>query len=170
MKKLIIVFALFLGWSVNQTQAQSADANITFTKVIDASADQVWSILREMDDIDEYSSAISKVVWTGQKGKGGERVCYPPKGQQGYFKENIVAFDDANRTYSYAVVEGIPAKGMVNTFKVLDLGYQKSMIVWSSNFDEFMKNPQMTEEQFMGFLNNSLKEMVDNVIVAAKKA
>ncbi len=169
MKKLIFVFALLTGLSFNQTQAQNADAKITYTKVVDASADDVWTILREMDDIDKYSSGIAKVVWTGHKGEGAERVCYPPKGQEGYFKESIMAFDDANRTYSYAVVEGIPAIGMVNTFKVVDLGYQKSMIVWSSTFDEFMQNPQMTEEQFMGFINMSLKEMVDNVIMAAKK-
>ena len=43
------------------------------------------------------------------------------------------------------------------------------MIVWSSKVDELMQNPQMTEEQFMGFINMSLKEMVDNVIMAAKK-
>ena len=41
MKKLIFVFALLLGLSVNQTQAQTADANITWSKVLDASADNV---------------------------------------------------------------------------------------------------------------------------------
>ena len=122
-----------------------------------------------MDDIDKYSSGISRVVWTGKKGTGGERVCYPPKGREGYFKEKIVAFDDNGRTFSYAVVEGVPIKGMVNTFKVLDLGYKKSMIVWSSNFEEFMENPQMTEEQFMGFIKMSLEEMVGNITMAAKK-
>ena len=169
MKKLIFVFALLLGLSVNQTQAQNADTNITWSKVLDASADNVWTVLRKMDDIDKYSSGISRVVWTGKKGKGGERVCYPPKGQEGYFKEKIVAFDDNGRTFSYAVVEGIPIKGMVNTFKVVDLGYKKSMIVWSSNFEEFMKNPQMTEEQFIGFIKMSLEEMVGNITMAAKK-
>ena len=169
MKKFIFVFALLLGLSVHQTQAQNADANITWSKVLDTSADNVWMLLRKMDDIDKYSSGISRVVWTGKKGKGGERVCYPPKGQEGYFKEKIVAFDDNGRTFSYAVVEGVPIKGMVNTFKVVDLGYKKSMIVWSSNFEEFMENPQMTEEQFMGFIKMSLEEMVGNITMAAKK-
>lgn len=169
MKKLIFVFALLLGLSFNQTQAQTADANITWSKVVDVSADNVWTLLRKMDDVNKYSSGIARVVWTGTKGKGGERVCYPPKGQEGYFKEKIVAFDDNSRTFSYAVVEGVPIKGMVNTFKVVDLGYKKSMIVWSSNFEEFMKNPQMTEEQFMGFIKMSLEEMVGNITMTAKK-
>lgn len=169
MKKLIFAFALLFGLSINQAQAQTADAKITWSKVVDASADDVWVLLREMDDVDKYSSGIARVVWTGNKGKGGERVCYPPKGQEGHFKEKIVAFDDNGRTFSYAVVEGIPVRGMENTFKVVDLGYKKSMVVWSSTFEEFMKNPQMTEEQFMGFIQMSLEEMVGNVAMTAKK-
>lgn len=169
MKKLIFALTLLFGLSINQTQAQTADANLTWSKVVDVSADNVWTLLRKMDDVDKYSSGIAKVVWTGKKGKGGERVCYPPKGQEGYFKEKIVAFDDNSRTFSYAVVEGVPIKGMVNTFKVVDLGYKKSMVVWSTNFDEFMKNPQMTEEQFMGFIKMSLEEMIGNITMTAKK-
>lgn len=147
--------------------AQKSDANVTITRVVDASADDVWGVLREMDDIDEYSSAIAKVEWTGNKGVGGQRVCTAPEGQ-GFYKEEIINFDDSGRTYTYAVKEGVPVKGMVNSFKVVDLGYKKSMIVWTSNFDEFIKNPQMTKEQFMGFMNQTLNEMVDNIIVAAK--
>jgi len=120
-----------------------------------------------MDDIDKYSSAIAKVEWTGDHGVGGQRVCTAPDGQ-GYFKEGIVAFDDNGRTYTYALLEGVPAKGMVNSFKVVDLGYQKWMIVWTSTFEEFLKNPQMTQEQFMGFINQTLNELLDNVIKAAK--
>ncbi len=169
MKNLFFILALLTGLTVTKAQAQTADANVTWSKVVNASADDVWTLLREMDDINKYSSGISKVVWKGNKGKGGERICYPPKGQEGYFKEKIVDFNDNGRTFSYSVLEGIPVKGMVNTFKVVDLGYQKSMIVWSSEFDEFMKNPQMTEEQFLGFIYMSLEEMVNNIYMATKK-
>ena len=147
--------------------AQSSDAKFTQTQVVDASADDVWDLLRQMDDIDKYSSAVAKVEWTGNRGVGGERVCTASQGQ-GFFKESIVAFDDNARTYSYALIEGVPVKGMVNTFKVVDLGYKKSMIVWTSNYEAFMKNPQMTEEQFAGFIEMSSAEMVANVAKAAK--
>ena len=58
-----------------QIQAQKADANVTLTKVVETSADKVWSKLRQMDDIDKYSSVVAKVKWTGEKGVGGQRVC-----------------------------------------------------------------------------------------------
>ncbi|WP_299534616.1 SRPBCC family protein [Ulvibacterium sp.] len=158
-----VVFAL----SFSNVEAQSADANKTYTKVVDASADKVWTVLRKMDEIQNYSKGIARLEWTGPKDVGGQRVCYAPD-NQGFFKENIVDYSDANRTYSYSVIEGVPIKGMVNTWNVVDLGYNKSMIVWTSKFDEFMENPQMTKEQFFGFIDQSLNEMVGNVIAEAK--
>ena len=164
--KSVLVAILILGYT-GMVSAQKSNANVILSKVVDASADQVWSVLRQMDDIQKYSSIIGKVKWTGHHGVGGQRVCYPPKDGEGYFKERIVGFSDDQRTYSYALVEGVPAKGMVNNFKVVDLGYKKSMIVWTSTYEQFMENPQMNEQQFLGFLNQSVTEMIDNVAVAA---
>ena len=81
-----------------------------------------------------------------------------------------MGYSDTNRTYSYSVIEGIPVKGMVNTWNVVDLGYNKSMIVWSSKFEAFMENPQMTKEQFFGFIDQSLNEFVGNVVAEVKMA
>ncbi len=161
----VVAFAVF---GFTQISAQNADAKITLTKIVETSADDVWAELRKLDNIDKISSFVGKVEFTGPKGIGGSRVCIAPDGQ-GKFKENIIAFDDAARSYSYAVVEGVPATGMVNNFKVVDLGYQKSMIVWTGNYDAFVENPQMTEEQFSGFLNQACSEMMANVALAATK-
>ncbi|WP_430906315.1 SRPBCC family protein [Maribacter sp. 2-571] len=152
----VVLFAIGAG-NQNAT-AQNPNAKLTYTKVVNKSADDVWEIIRELDDIDKYSSAVASVKFTGEKGAGGQRVCSTPDGK-GFFKENILSFDDTNRTYTYAVVEGVPVKGLVNNFKVVDLGYNKSMIVWWSNYDAFMENPQMNEEQFKGFMNSSIDEM-----------
>ncbi len=167
------VFAVLLiisggSFSTGKVVAQNSDAQFTVTKIAEVSADDIWTILREMDDIDQYSAGIAKVTWVGNKGVGGQRTCTAPQGQ-GFFKESIVQFDDNARTYSYALLEGVPVKGMVNSFKVVDLGYNKSMIVWTSQYDVFMTNPQMSEEQFAGFIHSSLNEMIANVITAAKK-
>ena len=162
---LAVTFVFALSFS--HVEAQSADANKTYTKVVDASADAVWSVLRKMDEIQNYSKGIARLEWKGPKDVGGQRVCYAPD-NQGFFKENIVDFSDNNRTYSYSVIEGVPIKGMVNTWNVVDLGYNKSMIVWTSKFDQFMENPKMTKEQFFGFIDQSLNEMVGNVIAEAK--
>lgn len=162
-----IFAAIILLTTTGIISAQNSEAKVTVTKVVDASADDVWTVLRKMDDIQNYSSLIGKVEWSGEHGIGGERVCLPPKEGEGYFKERIVDFSDEQRTYSYALIEGVPVKGMVNNFKVVDLGYKKSLIVWTSNYEQFMKNPQMNEQQFLGFLNQSIVEMVNNVASAS---
>lgn len=169
MKTIKNAWVILLIASVGVINAQSPNAKITLTKVVETSADQVWGKLRKMDDIDQYSSLISQVNWTGNKGVGGQRVCTSADGN-GYFKESIVGFDDSQRSYSYAVVEGVPAKGMLNNFKVVDLGYQKSMIVWTSTYEQFIENPNMDENQFKGFLNQAAGEMIEKVAVAAGKS
>lgn len=167
--KSIFIIALFSIVAIS-VKAQNSEANVTITKVVEISADQVWKVLRQMDDIQKYSSVIAKVEWIGDHGVGGQRKCLPPKGQEGYYVEQIVNFSDIERSYSYALKEGVPAKGMVNNFKVVDLGYNKSMIVWTSTYEAFLQNPQMNEKQFLGFINQSIEEMIINVANAAKKA
>ena len=168
-KSIFIVALMLMGTVFHSAIAQSADADKTYTKVVDASADAVWTVLRKMDEIQNYSKALARLEWKGPKDVGGQRTCYAPD-NQGFFKENIVGYSDTNRTYSYSVIEGIPVKGMVNTWNVVDLGYNKSMIVWSSKFDTFMENPQMTKEQFFGFIDQSLNEFVGNVVAEVKMA
>lgn len=92
------------------------------------------------------------------------------EGQEGgTYTEQVVKFSDAERTYSYALVQGVPAQGMVNSFKVIDLGYKKSMIVWTSTYEVFMENPQMNETQFLGFLNQAIGETIGLYAVAAEQ-
>ena len=167
-KHLILLFVLGLGLDVSLAHAQNADADFTHTKVVEASADDVWALVRVMDDVDKYQAIIARVEWTGPKGVGGQRICYTPDGS-GYFKESIVAFDDQNRTYTYSLDEGAPAQGMVNQFNIVDLGYNKSLLVWTSNYDAFMENPQMTKEQFHGFIKSSITEFADNIARAAEE-
>lgn len=162
-KSIIALVLIVVAMSAFEAHAQFADAKITRTKVLDISADQLWGVMRKMDEIDKYSSGIARLEWTGEKGAGGSRVCYAPDGK-GYFKENILTYDDTQRTYSYAVVEGVPFTGMVNSWTVVDLGYNKSMVVWTSKYDQFMENPEMTLEQFTGFIDMSIDEYIGNIV------
>lgn len=160
--KLVIAVLILSTFSTVSTFAQSQSPEITIVQSVDLSADAVWTELRKLDNIAELSSMVEKVKYTGNKGVGGERVCTAPDGK-GQFKESIVSFSDGERTYSYAVTEGIPATNMINNFKVVDLGYNKSMIVWTSSF-KFIENPNMNEEQFRNFLNGAATEMIANTV------
>ena len=164
----ILPLALLLtGLSFSFGLSQKAAPKVTVTRVIDASADEVWTVLRKLDNIDELSSTVAKVSWKGPHDVGGQRTCKATEGD-GQFVEKILSFDDINRSYTYALLEGVPATNMVNMFKVVDLGYQRSLIIWTSSYEGFMQNPEMTEEQFLGFLNQSIEEMITNTSKSAK--
>nr|WP_297912511.1 SRPBCC family protein [uncultured Allomuricauda sp.] len=164
-KKVILIAALIFG-GFTGVKAQKTDAIMTKTQIINASADEVWGRLRKLDKIEELTPDFIGDSWvTGTIGVGATRSCSAP-GQtrkstdNPAFTETILAYDDEKRFYSYAV-SGVPAKNMVNSFKVVDLGYKKCMVVWSSRGWTFMENPQMNKEQFVGFL-----DMVSNQLMA----
>ena len=167
MKTVKITFTFLALFLVGNLALAQAQPDITITKKVDLSADAVWEQIRILDNIDEVSSLVSKVEFTGPlAAAGGSRVCTNAEGN-GYFKENIKAFSDAERSYTYHVAEGVPAKNMINNFKIVDLGYQSSMVVWTSSY-EFMENPNMNQEQFVQFLTMAITEMIDNSIKNAK--
>ena len=157
--KNLLLGTLVLLLSANLVSAQSkGEPKVLFSKVVNKSADELWKTVRKLDQIHKYSSAIAKVDWNGNMGVGGERVCHTPDGK-GFYKEKIVAYDESSRSFSYSLLEGAPVKGMINFMQVVDLGYGKCVLVWWSNYDAFIKNPQMTEEQFQAFMLSSLEEM-----------
>ncbi|PIB38649.1 SRPBCC family protein [Maribacter sp. 4G9] len=161
LKSLSLIALFILGIGNTEVTAQNANAKLVHTQIVEKSADDVWKIVRNLD-FAKYTKAVSNVKVTGKYGAGATRVCTAPDGKS-QFKESILAYDDTNRTYTYAVVEGVPVKGLVNNFKVIDLGYNKSMIVWWSNYESFIQNPQMNEEQFTAFMKSSLTEIVTNM-------
>ncbi|MGB3463808.1 MAG: SRPBCC family protein [Cyclobacteriaceae bacterium] len=165
-KRIAFAFVLLLIGSASVAQTQPT---ITVTKKLNISADDVWEQIRILDNIDKISSFVSKVEFTGPlTAAGGTRVCTSADGN-GYFKEKIKEFSDVERSYTYHVVEGVHARNMVNNFKVVDLGYNSSMIIWTSNF-EFIENPNMNKEQLVGFLTNAIREMINNSIINAQKS
>ena len=145
---------------------QSEDAIITTSAMANTSADKVWEQIRQLDNIDKLSSTVGSLTWTGPKGVGGERKCFTPD-KSAYFVEKILEFDDKERTYQWQVAEGVPAKNVINRLRVVDLGYNKSMVIFTSKFS-FIENPNMSEAEFKGFLQSASYEMAKNAISLAE--
>lgn len=148
-------------------QSQNKNPNISYSFEANVSADKVWKQIRIMDNIDKVSSYVATISWKGPKGVGGERKCVAPDGK-GYYVEKIKSFNDDQRIVGWQVVEGVPAKNVFNSFKVVDMGFNKSMIVFRSNF-EFIDNPNMTRKQFEAFLHSAVKEITANYIKLAQE-
>ena len=167
MKILKLMSAIILiSISAQSIPAQSKAPNITYSLEANVSADKVWEQIRIMDNIDKVSSYVGTLTWKGPKGVGGERKCIAPDGK-GYYVEHIKSFNDDQRSVGWQVVEGVPAKNVFNSFKVVDMGYNKSMIVFRSNF-EFIENPNMTKDQFYAFLNGAIKEITHKYVELAQ--
>ncbi len=60
------------------------------------------------------------------------RVCIMQDG--GMLKERVILRDPATRTFSYAIDEHeMPAKNVVGTIRIDDLGNGNSFVSWSAN-------------------------------------
>ena len=98
-KTVLILFAIVFGMSISQAQNHKMPPKVQFSKIVNKSADDMWEIVRKLDEIHKYSSAIARVDWKGNMGVGGERICHSADGK-GYFKEKIVAYDESSRSFS----------------------------------------------------------------------
>ena len=83
-----------------------------------------------------------------------------------YYDNILETIGDTPLVKLNKVVEGVPAKNVVNSFTVVDLGYNRSMIIFRSNF-EFMENPNMSREQFEAFLKKASSEIARNYVKLA---
>ena len=156
------LLTIVIGFVTISAQTQRSDIIVSESVVLNASADEVWTELRHLDKFAElFPNFVSDVWIEGYNGPktGLERKCTAPGQKKGTvsYKETIIEFNDDKRYYAYAV-EGVPAKDMVNSFKVVDLGYKRSMVIWNSAGWTFIENSQMSEEQLIGFIHSSLGE------------
>lgn len=128
-----------------------------------APVDSVWDLLaHRFHEVGLWATAINESgalpTTTGDTGVA-DRVCDTP---DGVFKERMVSFDEATRTFSYLAYEGLP--GFVreggNTWRVRDLGNGKTEVSMHMKFD---LNP--VAEVLMGWmLKRQMGKAADSVL------
>lgn len=168
------VFILFFGLALSlQSFGQNIEKYptpvIVKTQVIDASAKDTWKIIAKFDNLAELTPTfLHSVTLKGKVGEGCERKCVSPD-QKSYYKEKVTYFNEKEMYYRYAMVEGsLPVKNMENSFRVVSLGKNKSMVIWTTGYD-FVDNPNMPEAKLKGFIDAALTEMMTNVNNTASK-
>lgn len=139
---------------------------IVKTQTVEASAEETFKVASQFERIAEFTPSFIETSTVEGNGEGAERTCVAPN-NQGVFKEKITYFNENEMYYRYSVVEGVPAKGMENFFRIVPLGKTKSLLVWGTSF-EFIENPQMNEEEFQGFLNASVGEYIAGLTKAVE--
>ncbi|MEM9840505.1 MAG: SRPBCC family protein [Pseudomonadota bacterium] len=96
-------------------------------------ADDLWSTIRRMDGIEAwYSDFISASEVPDPDALQPRRNCTMADG--GELKERILLRDDVTRTFVYAIdSHPLPARNLVGSIRIDDLGNQTSMVTWGAN-------------------------------------
>ena len=102
--------------------------SVTVSTHLTASPDQVWSKIGDPGAISSWHPAIAKSTLEGKA-----RQCTLANGAQ--IDEAIDHVDDANRSYSYRIVESpLPVEDYRSTIKVVEADGGCS-VEWTSSFD-----------------------------------
>ena len=130
---------------------------VTVSTHLSASPDQVWSKIGDPGTISAWHPAIAKSSLEGK----ARKVTLANGAQIDEAIENI---DDANRSYSYRIVESpAPFRNYVAVVELASLGADRCAIDWSCEFeiapeaaDRMREVVEGTYRGFIGALRKSL--------------
>jgi polyketide cyclase/dehydrase/lipid transport protein len=118
--------------------------------VINASADEVWAIVRDFGELAEWAPSIESCEIEG----GGDGTLVGAVRRLstagGVFRERLVALSDADRSLSYEFVESpLPVRKVLATMRVAPVTATGGAFVeWSSEFDADAKDEEMVTKIF----------------------
>lgn len=103
------------------------------SEVINVSADSLWSIIRQFNDVAIWSSNMDKITLYGEPEFEGAscngRTC-ESSGVYGIVKEKMILFNDKTRELAYESVEGGPSFLLYgqNHWTVVEIGPNQSTL------------------------------------------
>ena len=104
----------------------TASANIR----VPASADQVWQLVGGFLSLPDWLPFI-----VSSESSDGGRVRTLTTADGAVIVEKLQTFDEANRTYSYSIVQGpFPVTNYLATVLVAAAGDQETIVTWSGSF------------------------------------
>ncbi|MGW5941032.1 SRPBCC family protein [Streptomyces celluloflavus] len=108
-------------------------ASTSVSRIVPASPDKVWNLIGGFDSLPDWLPYIPES--TALEG-GRVRRLRNPEG--GIITERLVAFNEAERHYSYAILEApFPVNGYVSTIRVHAVPGQENAaeVQWSGRFN-----------------------------------
>ena len=108
-------------------------SKVSMSTRINASADQLWKVLRDFNGLPVFIAAIKKSTLEGS-GVGAVRTL-TLEGGGPPIVEKLEKIDDQAKTLSYSIVTSpLPLKDYYATVEVTDLGPGQSELKWYSTF------------------------------------
>jgi mxaD protein len=132
------ILAFGIGWAgMSEAQATAAAPLLHVTKrvTINAPADKVWNAVKDFNALNTWHPALEKdeIVEGTNNTVGAVRLLSLKGG--GTIKEKLLRFNPANRSFSYAIIEGvIPVSDYRSRLVVKSAGENTSTVIWSGRF------------------------------------
>ncbi|MGW5646804.1 SRPBCC family protein [Saccharopolyspora sp. NPDC003752] len=119
--------------------------------VIEASAEQVWQVVRDFDGLPRWHAAIegSEIEGGGVADAVG-CVRHLTLADGGVVRERLVSLDDAERSYTYDFVESpFPVRSYRSTIRVAPItGTGHSFVEWYSYWDADAADEEKMDKTF----------------------
>lgn len=127
--------------------------------------DVVWRVIGGFNSLPDWIPAIRH----SELSDGGRvRHFTLPDGQS--CAERLVSFDDAARTYTYAIVQGpFPIVDYISTLRVYDVnGGKASRVEWRGSFTPNGVSEQEAARIVQGIYDGGLKSLANSLASATK--
>ena len=101
----------------------------------DALADAVWRFFQDFGGISKWAGSMIKSCTLEGEGVGAVRTLTLAQGNP--LRERLVQFDDADRSFSYAIIgpRDLPVDDYVGSVKLRANGAKSTTIDWIGTFD-----------------------------------
>jgi Polyketide cyclase / dehydrase and lipid transport len=147
MKRTIALVYFVLLTAAGLACAAAPMLKVSKNVEINASAAKVWGQIKDFSGLNTWHPAVeSDQIVEGSDNKPGAVRLLTLKGG-GTIKEKLLAHNDAKRSYSYAILEGVlPVSHYKSTIQVVAMGKDKAKVVWSGTFQRKDTGPAPADD------------------------
>lgn len=133
MLKTIIKTTLSVALLATAMTSFAGSLNVSKEVTVNASADTTWKMIGDFNHLDVWHPVVVGSELTHGKTNDTRLLTL---GNGATITEKQVSRNDAERTYTYAIMESpLPVADYVSTISVVPAADGKSTVTWSSSFD-----------------------------------
>jgi uncharacterized protein YndB with AHSA1/START domain len=136
------------------------------TAIVTAPADRIWAVVSAGEGVHRwFGSVITACELTGS-GAGAERSCTMVTGAA--LKERILEIDGAAHRFRYAIDQHpLPARDVVATIDVADLGAGRTRIIWGAEYAASDDQAGLVDQTLSALYADGIRALEDHCRIAA---
>jgi len=125
---------------------------------IAAPAARVWVLIRGFGDLLEWATGLESCQLEGS-GIGAVRTVGLPGGLR--LQERLEAFDEASRSFSYAIIgkHPLPFRDYLSSVGIREIGPTRCEITWEGHFDPKPGSEAAAQSLIRGIYSNNIESI-----------